>query len=169
MRARLVLPLFAAAAAMSFDAEAAKKNPVHKVLELLQGMQKQLEKEGQEDETAFNKQNCWCETNIKEKTASVQGVATKTKELQSKVKELTAASGRLLPRFVRLQKQGIASWQFQFPLMFELGCLSAAVCSWLDLRPLFSRGVQQQRIGATQVWTLRSRAWLLRWRRTGSP
>eukprot|EP00971_Amphidinium_carterae_P130865 2592461-Amphidinium_carterae.1 len=54
--------------ALSFDVVAAKERPVSRVITLLKDMQKQLEKEQEEDEEIYEKLACWCETNDKEKT-----------------------------------------------------------------------------------------------------
>ena len=52
------------AQALSFDAEDARKNrPVSKVITLLKDMQKQLEKDQEEDEEIYNKVACWCKLN----------------------------------------------------------------------------------------------------------
>merc|ERR1719159_1039697 len=69
---------------LRFDAKDAKNRPVTKVITLLKDMQKQLEKEADEDEEIYEKMACWCETNDKSKTT-----------LTADIEEFTASSARL--------------------------------------------------------------------------
>jgi len=80
---------------LTFDAEAAKKRPVNKVITLLKDMLTQLEKEAKEDEEIYDKMACWCETNDKEKTKSIADAQTRISDLTSRVEELTAKSSEL--------------------------------------------------------------------------
>merc|ERR1719453_1728522 len=60
--------------------------PVAKIVALLKDMQKQLEKEGEEDEETYETLVCWCTTNDKEKTKSIG-------EAEAKIDELTKSIG----------------------------------------------------------------------------
>merc|ERR1712032_1567863 len=80
------------------DENAAKNRPVSKVITLLNDMLKQLEKEAEEDEEIYDKMACWCETNDKEKTKSIE-------DLTTKIEELTAASARLNTEIKNLESE----------------------------------------------------------------
>merc|ERR1719262_421358 len=58
-------------------------------------MLKQLEKEAEEDEEIYDKMACWCETNDKEKTKSIEEAEAHITDLTAMIEELTAASARL--------------------------------------------------------------------------
>merc|ERR1719502_2268 len=72
-----------------------KNRPVTKVINLLKDMQKQLEKEGEEDEEVYDKVMCWCETNDREKTQATADGEQRITDLGSSIEELTAKSARL--------------------------------------------------------------------------
>jgi len=94
---------------LSFDAEGAKNRPVTKVITLLKDMQKQLEKEGEEDEEIYEKMACWCETNDKEKTKSIADAEAKINDLTTSIEELSAASARLNTEIKNLEKEVAAN------------------------------------------------------------
>merc|ERR1719316_2176672 len=58
-------------------------------------MIKEMEKEAEADEEAYDKQVCWCDTNDKEKTKSIADAETRIYDLTSKIEELTALSAQL--------------------------------------------------------------------------
>jgi len=68
---------------------------VSKVVNVLKDMLKQLEKEAAEDEEIYDKMACWCETNQKEKTASIKNAESRIDDLKTKIDEFTASSFRL--------------------------------------------------------------------------
>jgi len=80
---------------LNFDTEDAKVRPVTKVVNLLQGMKQQLEKEAEEEAELMEKQNCWCKENADTSSATVEDGTKKIKELESKVSSLSALSSRL--------------------------------------------------------------------------
>mmetsp|Transcript_72270 Transcript_72270/g.233859 ORF Transcript_72270/g.233859 Transcript_72270/m.233859 type:complete len:574 (-) Transcript_72270:161-1882(-) len=90
---------------LTFDAAAAKKRPVSKVIKLLQDMQKQLEKEAREDEDLYEKLACWCETNDKEKTKSISDAEAKLEQLTVKIEEHTAKSSKLVVEIDNLDSE----------------------------------------------------------------
>merc|ERR1719487_375865 len=69
--------------------------PVTKVINLLKDMSAQLEKEGKEDQEGFEKIACWCETNDKDKTVSIDGAEARITDLTATIEEATATSARL--------------------------------------------------------------------------
>jgi len=71
------------------------KRPTTKVVELLKGMQAELEAEGEKDEETYDKFKCWCTENTEAKSKSVDEAQKKVKDLQNRVQILLAKSQRL--------------------------------------------------------------------------
>merc|ERR1719337_76051 len=69
--------------------ESAKEYLVTKVVNLLKDMQKQLEKEAEEDEVIYEKMVCWCNTNDKEKTKSIKEAEVRIDDLTHSIEEGT--------------------------------------------------------------------------------
>merc|ERR1719311_2019552 len=72
-----------------------KNRPVTKVINLLKDMSAQLEKEAEEDKEVFEKIACWCETNDKDKTVSIDDAEAHITDLTATIEEATATSARL--------------------------------------------------------------------------
>merc|ERR1719313_1889397 len=68
-------------------------------------MQKQLEKEAEEDEEIYEKLACWCETNDKEKTKAIADAEAHIQDLTSTIEELAATSARLNTEIKNLEKE----------------------------------------------------------------
>merc|ERR1719313_2244889 len=68
-------------------------------------MQKQLEKEAEEDEEIYEKLACWCETNDKEKTKAIADAEAHIQDLTSTIEELAATSARLNTEIKNLDKE----------------------------------------------------------------
>jgi len=68
-------------------------------------MLKQLEKEAEEDEEIYEALSCWCETNDKEKTKSINDAERRIKGLTIKIEEHTASSARLNTEVANLNKE----------------------------------------------------------------
>merc|ERR1719434_466194 len=98
-----VVASLAVANGLQLDAD--KNRPVSKVITLLKDMQKQLEKEAEEDEEIYDKMACWCETNDKEKTKSIADAEARISDLTTKIEELTASSARLNTEIKNLEKE----------------------------------------------------------------
>jgi len=92
---------------LTFNANDAsdKNRPVSKVVNLLKDMQKQMEKEGVQDQEAYDKMNCWCITNKKEKTQSVNDATSRISDLQTSIEEKTSKSARLDIEIKNLNKE----------------------------------------------------------------
>jgi len=86
--------LLCASALVLKDAET-KDRPVTKVINLLKDMQATLQKEQEQDEEIYEKLQCWCETNNKEKSRAVEIAQARITQLQSDIEELTGKSARL--------------------------------------------------------------------------
>jgi len=93
------------------DVEDAKKGGVTKVVNLLKEMQAELEKEAEEDETVYEKMQCWCNTNDKEKTKAIKDAEARITDLTTSIEELTGASSRLNTEIANLQKEVLANQQ----------------------------------------------------------
>jgi len=79
--------------------------PVSKVITLLKDMQKQMEKEADEDESVYDKTACWCETNDREKKKTIADAEARIEDLTSKIEQGAALSGRLNTEIANLQKE----------------------------------------------------------------
>jgi len=82
-----------------------KNRPVAKVINVLNDMLKQLEKESSEDEELYETMTCWCETNDREKTKAIADAEAKIEDLGVKIEELTAKSGKLGVEIKNLEKE----------------------------------------------------------------
>merc|ERR1719157_209126 len=82
-----------------------KNSPVAKVINVLNDMLKQLEKEASEDEELYETMTCWCETNDREKTKAIADAESKIEDLGVKIEELTAKSGKLGVEIKNLEKE----------------------------------------------------------------
>jgi len=90
------------ASSLTFDAEGAKTRPVSKVINLLKDMLTQMEKEGEEDESVYDKMACWCITNEKEKTKSIADSKSRISDLTTKIEGFTASSAGLSTEIANL-------------------------------------------------------------------
>jgi chromosome segregation ATPase len=101
-----LLSLFAAgASALSFDADGAKNRPVSKVITLLKDMQKQLEKEAEQDEAVYDKMACWCKTNDKEKTQAIKDAEAHIAMLNARIEENIGKSATLNQEIKNLERE----------------------------------------------------------------
>jgi DNA repair exonuclease SbcCD ATPase subunit len=91
--------------ALSFDASAAKENPVSRVVSLLKDMQSELEKEADADEAVYEKLACWCETNDKGKTKAIADAVTRMDELDATINKMAAKSQTLQVEIKALEKE----------------------------------------------------------------
>lgn len=87
--------LTATVSGLSFEAHEGKKRPTTKVIELLKGMQEQVESEGKADERTYDKFSCWCSANRREKGESIKTAGSTVKTLQNRVEVLLSKSQRL--------------------------------------------------------------------------
>jgi len=92
---RSVAPLVAvsslAASVSGLDLQAtAAANPVRKVVNLLQAMQKKVESEGEKEQDLYEKFMCYCRTGTTDLTKSISDAETKIGELATDIKESSA-------------------------------------------------------------------------------
>eukprot|EP00930_Biecheleria_cincta_P030227 TRINITY_DN20942_c0_g1_i1.p1 TRINITY_DN20942_c0_g1~~TRINITY_DN20942_c0_g1_i1.p1 ORF type:complete len:706 (+),score=186.83 TRINITY_DN20942_c0_g1_i1:49-2166(+) len=81
--------------AESSKSSAASLNPVRKVINLLQEIRKEVEKEAEEDVDASKKYKCWCEDNDKEKTDAIAFANARLEEKKTLVQTSRAEQVRL--------------------------------------------------------------------------
>jgi chromosome segregation ATPase len=72
-------------------------------------MQKQLEKEAEEDEAIYDKMACWCTTNDKEKTQAIKEAEVRIEQLTATIEEKTALSAKLTAEIKNLEKEVAAN------------------------------------------------------------
>jgi len=77
------------------SAISAEMSPIRKVITLIEEMKVQVEKEANEDMTAYDKYMCWCETNEKEKGAAIEAAQARLDELAAFLEEAAAKEGEL--------------------------------------------------------------------------
>jgi len=87
----------------------AKNRPVTKVINLLKDMSKQLQQEAEEDQEVYEKMQCWCTTNDKEKTQAIRDAELLIDQLSGTVEELVAQSSRLNAEIQNLEKEVAAN------------------------------------------------------------
>merc|ERR1719252_429601 len=100
-----LLAIIAGTAASVQDAESNKNRPVTKVINILKEMVTQLDKEGEEDEEAYQAMGCWCTTNEQEKTEQIAAGDRSINNLVAKIEEYTANSARLNTEIANLNKE----------------------------------------------------------------
>jgi len=107
MKAVAFLSLLASAWCIKIESEDQewKERPIAKVVRLLTDMQKQLEKEAEEDEDAYEQMVCWCETNDKEKTKAVTLAGQRITQLGSDIEAYTAKAQQLTTDIETLKEQ----------------------------------------------------------------
>jgi outer membrane murein-binding lipoprotein Lpp len=106
-----LLALFAGASALDLSQEDAKNRPVSKVITLMKDMQAQLEKEADSDQEVYDSMACWCETNDKEKTRSIQEAESRQADLSAAIEEGTASSARLNAEISATEKENAKNQQ----------------------------------------------------------
>jgi len=85
---------FLLASALAVSAAKAE-SPIQKVVTLIKEMKAQTEKEASEDQAAYDKYKCWCETTESEKTTDIKAAETKLEELNGFIEEAAATEGQL--------------------------------------------------------------------------
>eukprot|EP00930_Biecheleria_cincta_P056257 TRINITY_DN42409_c0_g1_i1.p1 TRINITY_DN42409_c0_g1~~TRINITY_DN42409_c0_g1_i1.p1 ORF type:complete len:703 (+),score=218.86 TRINITY_DN42409_c0_g1_i1:71-2179(+) len=90
---------------LRFDVEAARKNPITRVVGLLEDMEKQIEVDGKKDEEAYEKVVCWCTSTKKAKTLAIEEGAARIDALTSEIEQGIALSARLGPEIEALKNE----------------------------------------------------------------
>eukprot|EP00933_Yihiella_yeosuensis_P035268 TRINITY_DN2878_c0_g3_i1.p1 TRINITY_DN2878_c0_g3~~TRINITY_DN2878_c0_g3_i1.p1 ORF type:complete len:664 (-),score=245.91 TRINITY_DN2878_c0_g3_i1:84-2075(-) len=110
MASRMIGALLLAAvpaSGLSFSVETAEASgrPVTKVVDLLKGMQKQVEREGKEDRDTYRDYVCWCKTNGEDKQKAIDFAREKLPEYQSRVEFLQAQAKKLVAEYHKLEDE----------------------------------------------------------------
>merc|ERR1719310_1469895 len=79
--------LLAAAAASSKEESAVTANPIRKVVNMLQAMQKKITAEGEKEKELFEKFNCYCQNGDKVLGKSISDAETKVPQVSSDIEE----------------------------------------------------------------------------------
>lgn len=83
----------------------AEPHPVAAVVDILKDMLTTLEADQHEDEEVYDKMECWCETNDKQKTQAISDAEAHMKYLDSESKSLAAKSAKLSAEITALTTQ----------------------------------------------------------------
>jgi chromosome segregation ATPase len=107
MKAVVFLTLVASAWCLKVESEDEewKERPIAKVVRLLNDMQKQLQKEAEQDEEAYEQMVCWCETNDKEKSKAVTLAGQRITQLESDIEAYSAKVTQLTTDIETLTEQ----------------------------------------------------------------
>jgi len=79
----------------SVEAHSTEENPIRRIVNIMQDMQKEIEAEGEKEEEAFDKFMCYCDGNTDGMKASADAGTQKAAELSSKVEALKAEKAQL--------------------------------------------------------------------------
>mmetsp|Transcript_144949 Transcript_144949/g.263570 ORF Transcript_144949/g.263570 Transcript_144949/m.263570 type:complete len:761 (-) Transcript_144949:73-2355(-) len=81
------------------------KNPVKRVVALLEKMKAELTAEAGKESSMYDKMVCWCETNDKEKTKAIADAEAKMSSLETDIKAKAAKKGELETEIAATKKQ----------------------------------------------------------------
>jgi len=82
-----------------------KKDPVTKVVILLEDMAKQLEVDAKKDEDVYDKMVCWCTETQKAKQKAIDEGGARIESLSAEIEQGVALSARLQPEIESLKKE----------------------------------------------------------------
>merc|ERR1719265_2038346 len=102
----LVLCLCAstARAGSLIDANEMEKNPIRRVVTLLQQMKEEVEEEGRKEKELYDKFMCFCEGNTKGMTKAAEDAKQKIQELTGQIEQMVSEKARLEQELVGHQK-----------------------------------------------------------------
>jgi len=89
--------------------EAAQANPIRKVVNMLQTMQKKVEAEGEKEKELFDKFMCYCKSSGGDLQSSIADAETKVSELPSAVEEAEGQLGQLKEDLKQAQTERAAA------------------------------------------------------------
>jgi len=104
MKATLLVGLTAAVGLTVLEAES-KNYPAARVVAMLRDMKEQLEKENEEDKDIYEKMQCWCTTNDKEKSQAIKDAEERIDQLNSTIEELSGKAARLDTEITNLKEE----------------------------------------------------------------
>jgi len=77
------------------NSEITSKNPIRKVVQLLEGMAKKISDEGDKEADLYKKFNCYCQTGAADLQESIAGNDAKVPSLKSDIEEAESSSAKL--------------------------------------------------------------------------
>jgi len=92
---RFALALCLALVAVNANEEAVHANPIRKVVNMLQAMQKKVEAEGEKEQALFDKYMCYCKNSGGDLSKSIGDADTKIPQLGADIKEAEAKQAQL--------------------------------------------------------------------------
>merc|ERR1719386_72084 len=92
---RTLLCLQAVLAASTQGQTAAAENPIRRIVNLLQQMQKEVEADGEKDEDTTEKFLCYCKTNDGTLADGIAALEEKIPQIESEIKEASAFAIRV--------------------------------------------------------------------------
>merc|ERR1719436_1482918 len=95
MRYVLLLGLLAGAALAAKEDSSNSANPIRRVVTLLQKMQSSVAAEGEKEKKLFEEFMCYCKNGVDDLEASIDAAETKIPQVESALKEATAAQTQL--------------------------------------------------------------------------
>merc|ERR1719311_462494 len=72
-----------------------RANPIRRVVELLQGLQKEVEEEGKKEKDLYDKFMCYCEGNDGQLKKDIASQEARVDQLTSQTQELVVSNGQL--------------------------------------------------------------------------
>merc|ERR1719217_1158829 len=91
----------------------------------------QMEKEAEEDEEIYEKMACWCETNDKEKTTSIEELVAASARLNTEIKNLEkeiAANQAALDKATAIRQKELAEFNAEEKdLLQSISALKSAI------------------------------------------
>jgi len=104
MRVLAVLLGLAAAAKAKAQEEVAE-NPIRRIVTMLQNMQVEIEKEGEESKEMYEKFMCFCETNLAQTNKEIEEGGELVSSLESTIKEFTGQNAQIAAELAELQEE----------------------------------------------------------------
>ena len=101
---RVLAVLLGLAAAANAQAEAGE-NPIRRIVTMLQNMQVEIEKEGEESKEMYEKFMCFCETNLAQTTKEIEEGTELVAQLESSIKEFTGQNAQIAAELAELQEE----------------------------------------------------------------
>jgi len=101
---RVLAVLLGIAAAATAQAEAGE-NPIRRIVTMLQNMQVEIEKEGEESKEMYEKFMCFCETNLAQTTKEIEEGGELVTSLESSIKEFTGQNAQIAAELAELQEE----------------------------------------------------------------
>jgi len=100
-----LLAVVAESTLVAKQAEAMSENsPIQKVVDLIEEMKAETEKEAAADKAAYDKYMCWCETSEKEKTAAIADAEKRIEAGEAFIAEAKATEGELKTQIEGLEE-----------------------------------------------------------------